>query len=389
MKNRKILATAAALTVIGAMATGCLKDTPMIAETQTENGTAAEKNLRAEISAVPDAAGEADDKKPDAEETTIIDGVEIVNSYDNTEKLMDKFPVVNKTELRTDLEKGIANRLLTGFENWNRGFDAWKAWGSILYTEDSIYNVHGARLTLPEYQASMDMILKQMDLTMGNFNNMLIVDDWAAIYYDINTNGKPGTTMEFVKFKDYGDELGVRVVEGWGGPKDKSYDSMCHFQTEEENASEKAAWMKVMEYRIPDTDVLEDKYIVKNPTTVDESGLEIKEKLLQDFEYWNKGSEDWSVFADQLYSKDAVYHRNGNDLSLKEMKEKALEEEKTAEVTKLYFDNMLIRDNWAAIHYRELIEDKSSGEKEACDRMEFLHFDDADGELKVIEHWVK
>ncbi len=39
-------------------------------------------------------------------------------------------------------------------------------------------------------------------------------------------------------------------------------------------------WMRMMEYQIPDTDVLEDKYIVTNPTTIDESGLEIKENHL-------------------------------------------------------------------------------------------------------------
>ena len=83
--------------------------------------------------------------------------VEIVNSYDNTDELLKKFPVNNPTSAVTDIEKKILNRLLTGFENWNRGFAAWKAWGNILYTEDSIYNVHGARLTLAHYQAAMNI----------------------------------------------------------------------------------------------------------------------------------------------------------------------------------------------------------------------------------------
>jgi len=120
--------------------------------------------------------------------------------------------------------KKIQNRLLTGFENWNRGFDAWKAWGDILYTKDSIYNVHGARLTLAEYQAAMNVTLKQVDIQMGAFHDMVICDDWCAIRYDITTNacGRsiPGSVMEFVHFKDYGGDLGTRVVEGWGAPKD-------------------------------------------------------------------------------------------------------------------------------------------------------------------------
>ena len=96
------------------------------------------------------------------------DDVEIVNSYDNTQELIQKFPVINSTTVQPGLEVKIQNRLLTGFENWNRGFNAWKEWGNILYTKDSIYNVHGARLTLEHYQQAMDIALKQADIIMGN-----------------------------------------------------------------------------------------------------------------------------------------------------------------------------------------------------------------------------
>ena len=40
--------------------------------------------------------------------------------------------------------------------------------------------------------------------------------------------------MEFVKFKDYGEELGTRVVEGWGGVKGANYEGMLSFQGSEE-----------------------------------------------------------------------------------------------------------------------------------------------------------
>ena len=117
------------------------------------------------------------------------------------------------------LEEKIQNRLLTGFENWNRGFKTWKSWGNILYTNDSIYNVHGARLSLAHYQAAMDISLKQAKILMGDFHNMLITDDFTAIHYDFITEKEGsrtvGKVMEFVKFKDYGNELGTRVVEGW------------------------------------------------------------------------------------------------------------------------------------------------------------------------------
>ena len=111
--------------------------------------------------------------------------VEIVNSYTNTEQLIKDFPVINNTTVLDGIEKNIQNRLLTGFANWNRGFEARKAWGNILYTKDSIYNVHGARLTLEHYQEDMYETLGKMSIGMGNFNNMLIVGNYCAIYYDI------------------------------------------------------------------------------------------------------------------------------------------------------------------------------------------------------------
>ena len=64
----------------------------------------------------------------------------IVNSYDNTEALSKKFPVEHPTTILPGMETAIQNRLLNGFENWNRGFDAWKVWGDILYTPDSMYS---------------------------------------------------------------------------------------------------------------------------------------------------------------------------------------------------------------------------------------------------------
>ena len=88
----------------------------------------------------------------------------------------------NPTTVKAGLEEKIQNRLLTGFENWNRGFKAWKDWGNIIYTQDSIYNVHGVRLTLAHYQESMDVALKQTNIIMGAFHNMLICDEFTAIY---------------------------------------------------------------------------------------------------------------------------------------------------------------------------------------------------------------
>ena len=67
-----------------------------------------------------------------------FDEEEVLNSYSNTDELIKKFSVKYSTEVKDGLEKYIQNRLLTGFENWNHGFETWKAWGNILYTKDSI-----------------------------------------------------------------------------------------------------------------------------------------------------------------------------------------------------------------------------------------------------------
>ena len=44
-------------------------------------------------------------------------------------------------------------------------------------------------------------------------------------------------------------------------------------------------------------------------------------------------------------------------------------------IEKLYFDNILIRENWAALHYRYRKEDKSNKEKSVGDRMQFFNFE--------------
>ena len=90
------------------------------------------------------------------------DQVEIVNSYDNTDELSKEFQVVNKTSIEPGIETKILNRLLTGFSNWNRGYTAWMKWDDFLYTQDSIYNVHDARLSLTQYQASMNDALSKV-----------------------------------------------------------------------------------------------------------------------------------------------------------------------------------------------------------------------------------
>lgn len=128
-----------------------------------------------------------------------------------TEELLKSFPITYETPAEKPLEKKIQNRMLNGFHTWNLGFDAWKHWGEVLYTKDSIYHVHGVRFTLAEYQMAMNIGLKAIDMQMGRFNNMVLCDDWTAIrYYSrIEKDGKPDVkqNMEFVHFVQAGDTV--------------------------------------------------------------------------------------------------------------------------------------------------------------------------------------
>lgn len=321
--------------------------------------------------------------------------VEIVNSYDNTKELNTKFPVINPTQVDPGLEKNIQNRLLTGFENWNKGYCAWKAWGTILYTEDSIYNVHGARLTLKEYQLAMNAALKQIDIQLGDFYNMIICGEWTAIYYNtlnkIGDSAVSSTVMEFVKFKDYGGDLGTRVVEGWGGTKSNDYDDMLKVQTEEERKKEEEQLNYMLNYEIPDTEDLKEKYPVLNPTEGKGTLVkEILELILKGFDSWNNGIDAWMKWLSQGYSEDA--QSTGLDHEKRTMSEykaamKALA--KKENIKKLYFDNILINNDWAAIHYRFNSENLKTGEKTAGDRMQFLKFIETDNGLKIAGSWIQ
>lgn len=322
--------------------------------------------------------------------------VEICNDYSNTEELLKKFPIVNPTPVTTEMERNIENRLLTGFENWNRGTAAWMKWGNILYTPESLYNVHGVHLTLKEYQTTSALSFKIAQMQMGNFNNMLVCGDWCAIFYDILSTDrrtgekKPGTVMEFVNFRDYGKELGTRVVEGWAGTCGADYSGLMHFLTDEEKAKQNAFMDRIANMTLPETDDLAKKYHVAHPTP-DHSDLaeEIRSAILKEFDAYNAGMEAWKTEADQFFAPDAVYHTDTDTYTLPELKNHFTEQDQKEKTTRLYFENMLISGDWAAIHFRENRTDRSTGAKTADNEMKFLHFAKTEDGVRVTESWNK
>ena len=67
----------------------------------------------------------------------------------------------------------------------------------------------------------MGQLFEHFTMELGAFENMIIRDNWCAIRYSVTIrNLHTGeeinqSTMEFVKFKENPDPIGVRVVEGW------------------------------------------------------------------------------------------------------------------------------------------------------------------------------
>ena len=320
-------------------------------------------------------------ESPDSEE----EKVEVLNLYNNTDELVKKFKVLNPTTVNDGIEKNIQNRLLTGFENWNRGFKTWKEWGNILYIPESIYNVHGARLSLASYQAAMDVSLQQATILMGDFHNILITDKYCAIHYDFTTNGKKSKVMEFVQFEETA-EHGTYVNEGWGSTKDASYNGLINFQAEKEKKEEKEQADELLSLQIPTTTDLKTKYPIKFKTVYTSEEEKKLEIILKGFDAWNNGIEAYKAWVDEAYDKDAKSSglnevERTMDKYKKEMEE--LCKEKT--IKKLNFDNILIREDWAAIHYRYRIDN----ENYVGDRMQFLKFQEKDGALKIVASWIQ
>lgn len=313
------------------------------------------------------------------EENAMTEMIDMKPMYNvPTDELLKKFPVENETPAVTALEKKVQNRLLNGFNTWNLGYDAWEHWGEVLYTEDSMYNVHGVRFTLGEYQMSMNVGLKVMDMQMGSFHNMLLSGDWTAIRYDVTSTDRrtgestSGTVTEFVKFADYG-MRGAKVVEGWGGVKTADYDGMQHFTNDAEKAAQKSRMERILTTQLPETDNLEEKYAVLYPTAIPEGrGQQMKAAVLKLMEAWNKGEADIDTYIDENLTADGSFNINDVDYSAEGLKERSHATMKDVKEKRVQINNILVSADWAACHYWAVIE--QNGKKDVRESMEFFHF---------------
>ena len=243
----------------------------------------------------------------------------------------------------------------------------------------------------------MDESLKRETILMGDFHNMIITGEFAAIHYDFFTGTqkplKKLRVMEFVRFRDYGGNLGTRVVEGWGSTKDPSGENLkLDYQKEKEKAEQKAQDEYMKNYIFPESDDLKVKYIIKNPTVyIDTNAKDILEIILNGFDSWNKGINTYLTWVDDAYDSNAISSSlDERDRTMTDYKSEITNLFKIQKIDKLYFDNILIRDNWAASHYR--FRNRTVGNDEEIDtgdRMEFFKFEEIDGKLKITGNWIQ
>jgi hypothetical protein len=124
-------------------------------------------------------------------------------------------------KMSNNFEEAMKARMYKGFENWNKGYEAWLKWCDELYEPDAHYNVYGKRLTLQQYKDLMKQFFSVFDMDLGEFYNMIPQGDWIAIRYIVYvTNKKTGEktdlqSMEFVHCKDNPEPIGCRIIEGW------------------------------------------------------------------------------------------------------------------------------------------------------------------------------
>ena len=102
-------------------------------------------------------------------------------------------------------------------------------------------------------------------------------------------------------------------------------------------------------------------------------------------------ANDYLNWIESNYINDAVSYGLDGTARTKEQYKDAMSQLPTSQkIEKLYFDNILIRDNWAAIHYRYRSIMVESGEKDVGDRMQFLKFkEEENNSYKIEATWIK
>ena len=145
---------------------------------------------------------------------------------------------------------------------------------------------------------------------------------------------------------------------------------------------------EILSREIPEIDVLAVRYPVKHPTSVRTAlGREIRQAILLDFDCWNKGYDQWEAWARHTLSEDFICHTDFGDASREQYLEASRVWFDEKQSKRLYFDNLLVRDNWAAIQYRIVYTE--NGVKEDKSMMQFFRFVEEEDGVKLVECWNK
>lgn len=161
---------------------------------------------------------------------------------------------------------------------------------------------------------------------------------------------------------------------------------MILFQGPDEKEVQEAQNEYMLNYEIPEIDDLEKKYPITYPTSYTSSlAQDMLHLILKGFDSWNKGIEEYIKWTyEAFYSEAEASVISEEKLSLSEYRRTLRNLAKTENIKKLYFDNILIRDEWGTLHYRYRNEDLKTGEIKIGDRMQFLKYNNAEGGLKIL-----
>ena len=137
--------------------------------------------------------------------------------------------------------------------------------------------------------------------------------------------------------------------------------------------------------------MVEIKNTFEGPTTPLEDA--IRDRLLNGFQNWNGGYDGWLEWCNTLYEPNAYYNiplgGSQKRLTLQQYKDMMgqLFQHFTMELGA--FENMIIKEGWAAIRYTVKIKNLDTGAEILQNTMEFVHFKDNGGEtgVRVIEGW--
>ena len=144
----------------------------------------------------------------------------------------------------------------------------------------------------------------------------------------------------------------------------------------------------VQNYQIPSDETdLEKRYPIEYKTEyIDDNAEDILKIILEGFDAWNKGINGYNVWVTNNYDSTA----NSSSLDEKDRTRdeyiKEMEEPwNNYERKKKYFDNILKKSNWAALHYRYTREPKPLTLEKIYvgDRIKFLKLKKKDGVLKI------